>query len=242
MYRNPMYLARAYKIYRIYTQYFSNASKSNVSRIESSVKHGETFVKRESMNRLIRKRRRVYFFFLDRNATEAILERRHRSSPVDRHDQHGRPIYLEVIALSSHQGRVRVGEVRAMITVHYAVHVAHVHQLAGTLHARHAHTRAESVRDELARAHRVCAINIHTPSYLLIPLPPSLLSTATAWRLEFASRFEISPRGVTATRGRVGCDVRIFLEKTHERNFSYNFIKNLFSMNFHIFIICEIYT
>lgn len=73
----------------------------------------------------------MYFFRLDRNATDAILERHRRSSRVDRHDQHGRPIYLEVIALSSHRGRVRVGEVRAMITVHYAVHVAHVHQLAG---------------------------------------------------------------------------------------------------------------
>lgn len=73
----------------------------------------------------------MYFFRLDRNATDAILERHRRSSRVDRHDQHGRPIYLEVIALSSHRGRVRVGEVQAMITVHYAVHVAHVHQLAG---------------------------------------------------------------------------------------------------------------
>lgn len=114
------------------------------------------------MNRLIRKRRRVYLFVLHRNATDAVFERHHRSSRVDHHDQHGRPIYLEVIALSSHRGRVRVGEVRAMITVHYAVHVAHVHQLAGTLHARHAHTRAESVRWARSRASCMCDKYTHT--------------------------------------------------------------------------------
>lgn len=52
--------------------------------------------------------------------------------------------------------RSRVGEVPATIAVHYAVHVAHVRQLAGDLHARHAHTRhAKSARDgirSLARA------------------------------------------------------------------------------------------
>lgn len=95
----------------------------------------------------------MYFFCLDRNATDAVLERRCRSSGVDRRDRHRRPIYLEVIALSSHRGHVRVGEVRAMITVHYAVHVAHVHQLAGQFtrpsrtHMR-ACARAECVRDD----------------------------------------------------------------------------------------------
>lgn len=69
-------------------------------------------------------------------------------------ERHGRAIYLEVIALSSHRERVRnvrrVGEVPATIAVHYAVHVAHVRQLAGDLHARHAHTRhAKSAQDGL---------------------------------------------------------------------------------------------
>lgn len=99
--------------------------------------------------------------------------------------------------------RSRVGEVPATIAVHYAVHVAHVRQLAGDLHARHAHTRhAKSARDGICSlAHPTYAHRYTRPVSSDISSSP-LSTSATAWRLEFTPRSKISFSRVMATRGR----------------------------------------
>jgi len=58
-----------------------------------------------------------------------------------------RPIYLEVVALSSHQGLVRVDEVRAMITpfiMQFTWHTS-ITSSPGASQARHAHTDARNL-------------------------------------------------------------------------------------------------
>jgi len=65
---------------------------------------------------------------------ESIGQRATRTSNLSRG-------HRVIFPLGARTERSRVGEVPATIAVHYAVHVAHVRQLAGDLHARHAHTR-----------------------------------------------------------------------------------------------------
>lgn len=97
-------------------------------------------------------------------------------------EQHGRAIYLEVIALSSHRGRVpiiRVGEVRPMITIHYAVHVAHVHQLAGAVYTpvTHTYTRARNLSAIWAYSRAsYMYVNTHTVAFISFDISSSLLS------------------------------------------------------------------
>jgi len=89
-------------------------------------------------------------------AAPPIDPRANRSAPgstrlCTSHDRQRRPIYLEVVALSSYQGRarslVRVDEVRAMITpfiMQFTWHTSITSSPRG-LQARHAHTDARNL-------------------------------------------------------------------------------------------------
>jgi len=120
--------------------------------------------------------------------------------------------------------RIRVGEVRPMITIHYAVHVAHVHRSSSAVYTpvtrAHPRARAKSVRDELTRAHvrKHTHRHVHIFWYLFSVRYPS--RRKTTWRLKFAPRSEISLPRVMATRDLAE---RFFLRRT---KFS---LKNLLS-------------
>lgn len=115
---------------------------------------------------------------------------------------------------------VRVGEVRPMITVHYAVHAAHVHQLAAAVYTPVTHTRerAREICPRWAhpRASYISYVNTHTVTFVSFDISSLWLSIgANDVKIRIrASLRDIVPGSDGHSRPRG----TIFLEKTCDRN------------------------